>query len=156
LSRLRGIQYNPGMDSLSKPPPPSRAPSIESGQASAVAAGVLLAAIGWTALVWLIFNSLPTVPNRWLFFLLFQVALSGTALPFVRYLHQRFDKPGSTPVTYDVLVRQSLWVGLLGVACLWLRIPRLLSLPLALVLIAALVMVEFLLRLRERTQWRPE
>jgi hypothetical protein len=144
------------MDSLAQGPSQPNPPQVESAQASAVAGGVMLAAIGWTALIWLIFNSLPTVPNRWLFFLLFQVALTGTALPFVRYLHQRFDKPGSTPLGYIVLVRQSLWVGLFGVACLWLRIPRLLSIPLALVLLAALVTVEFLLRQRERAQWRPE
>ncbi len=136
--------------------PRPRSPSVESVHISAVAGGVLLAALAWTGLVWLIFNTIATVPNRWLFFLLVQVALSGTALPFVRYLHQRFDKPGSPPLNYMVLVRQSILAGLYGVICLWLRIPRLLSIPMALVVLLALVMVEFLLRLRERTQWRPE
>ena len=136
--------------------PRPRSPSVESVHISAVAGGILLAALAWTALVWLIFNTIATVPNRWLFFLLAQVALSGTALPFVRYLHQRFDKPGLPPLNYMVLVRQSILVGLYGVICLWLRIPRLLSVPLALILLLALVMVEFFLRLRERTQWRPE
>lgn len=121
-----------------------------------MAAGIFLAALSWTALVYLIIDTLPTVPNRWLFFLLLQIALSGTALPFVRFLHLRFDRPGSAPLPYTVLVRQSIWVGLFGVICLWLRIPRLLSIPMALIVIGALFMVELLLRLRERTQWRPE
>ena len=96
------------------------------------------AAVALPALVWLIFNTLPTVPNRWVFFLLLQVALTGSALPFVHYLHQRFDRPGSTPLGYIVLVRQSIWVGLFGVICMWLRIPRLLSIPLAVVVLGAL------------------
>jgi hypothetical protein len=90
------------------------------------------------------------------FFLLLQVALTGSALPFVHYLHQRFGRPGSAPLGYIVLVRQSIWVGLFGVICLWLRIPRLLSIPLAVVVLGALIMVEFFLRLRERSQWHPE
>ena len=144
------------MASPAQTPPTTHSPNVESVNISAVAAGILLAALSWTALGWLIFNTLPTVPNRWLFFLLLQIALSGTALPFVRYLHQRFDRPGPSPISYIVLVRQSVWVGLFGVICLWLRIPRLLSLPLALIVLGALLMVEFFLRLRERTQWHPE
>jgi hypothetical protein len=137
-------------------PSKSRAPNAASVQISAVAGGVFLAALSWTALVYLIVDTLPTVPNRWLFFLLLQIALSGTALPFVHLLHQRFDRPESPPVPYTILVRQSIWVGLFGVICLWLRIPRLLSLPMALIVLGALLMVEVLLRLRERTQWHPE
>jgi hypothetical protein len=131
-------------------------PELESIYASTVAGGILLAAVSWTALIWLIFNELPTVPNRWLFFLLFQIGLSGTAVPFVRFLHRRFDKPGDPPLNVEVLIRQSVLVGLFGTICLWLRIPRLLSLLVALVVLVALVMVESLLRLRERTAWRPE
>jgi hypothetical protein len=156
LARLAAILYNPGMATPTQAPLRSRSPNIESVYVSTVGGGILLAAIGWTGLVWLIFNSLPTVPNRWLFFLLLQIALSGTALPFVRYLHQRFARKEVPPVGYIVMVRQSIWVGLFGVVCLWLRIPRLLSIPLAVIVLAALVMVEFLLRLRERTQWQPE
>jgi hypothetical protein len=144
------------MASTSQTSHTSHSPNVESVNISAVAGGVLLAALAWTGLAWLIFNTLPTVPNRWLFFLLVQIALSGTALPFVRYLHQRYDRPAAPPVSYTVLVRRSVWVGLFGVICLWLRIPRLLSIPLALIVLGALVMVEFFLRLRERTQWHPE
>lgn len=138
------------------PQPKPRVPNAASVQISAVAAGVFLAALSWTALVYLIVDTLPTVPNRWLFFLLLQIALSGTALPFVHLLHQRFDRPGAPPMPYIILVRQAIWVGLFGVVCLWLRIPRLLSVPMALIVLGSLIMVEFLLRLRERTQWHPE
>ncbi len=129
---------------------------IEATHASVVVAGVLLAAAGWIALAWLITNELPTVPNRWMFFALLQIALTGTALPLVRYLNQRFGRQRGLFVEPGVLVRQATWIGLLGTSCAWLRIPRLLSLPLALVLFFALVGIEILLRIRERMQWHPD
>ena len=57
---------------------------------SVLAAGGALAAIGWAGMFWVVLNTLPTIPNRWLFFAFVQLGLTGTALPFVRYLHQRF------------------------------------------------------------------
>jgi hypothetical protein len=129
---------------------------VEATHASVVVAGVLLAAAGWIGLAWLITKELPDVPNRWMFFALLQIALTGTALPLVRYLNQRFSRQRGLFVEPGVLVRQATWIGLLGTSCAWLRIPRLLSLPLALVLFFALVGIETLLRLRERMQWHPE
>jgi hypothetical protein len=138
-----------------KPRLPRRA-EVEASHLSVVAAGVVLAVGGWSGLIWLIGNQLPTVPNRWAFYVLLQIALTGTALPFVRLLHQRFSRARALHVTATILVRQAVWVGLFGTTCAWLRIPRLLSVPMALVLILALVVIESLLRLRERMQWRPE
>ena len=112
-------------------------------------------AAGWAGLVWLITNRLPTVPNRWLFFALLQVALTGTALPFVHYLNERFRRSGAPSVPPNVLVRQDNWVGLFGTACAWLRVPRVLSWPVAFFLALSLVAIETFLRLRERSQWRP-
>ncbi len=129
---------------------------IEASHISVVIGGVILAVGGWSTLVWLVNNTLPTVPNRWAFFALLQVALTGTALPFVRFLHQRFSKDRALFVNPNVMVRQAVWVGLFGSICAWLRIPRLLSIPIAVVVALALVAIELLLRIRERTQWRPE
>lgn len=129
---------------------------IEATHASVVAAGVMLAAAGWIGLAWLVTNKLPTVPNRWAFFALLQIALTGTALPLVRYLNQRFGRQRGLFVEPGVLVRQATWIGLLGTSCAWLRIPRLLSLPLVIILALALAGIEALLRLRERMQWHPE
>ena len=129
---------------------------VEATHASVVVAGILMAAGGWSGLIWLITNRLPTVPNRWLFFALCQIALTGTSLPLVRYLNQRFSRQRGLFIEPGVLVRQATWIGLLGTSFAWLLIPRLLSIPLVLVLIFALIGIEILLRIRERTQWHPE
>lgn len=137
-------------------PPPTQIAAAHAGHLSAVAAGVLLAVGGWSGMLWLISNQLPTVPNRWAFYALLHVALTGTALPFIRLLHQRFSRQRGIFIGSGTLVRQAVWIGLLGTTFAWLRIPRLLSLPLAVVLILAIIIIEALLRLRERMQWHPE
>jgi hypothetical protein len=137
---------------------PTESPSTNrsAAQVSAVSAGVLLAVGSWSGLIWLLVNSLPTVPNRWVFYALVHIALTGTALPFVHLLHKRFSRDQALTMEPGVFVRQANWVGLFGAACVWLRIPRLLSLPMAIVFLIALLIVESLLRLRERMQWRPQ
>lgn len=129
---------------------------LESIQSSVVITGVLLAVIAWSGLAWLIINNMPTVPNRWMFFMLVQIAITGTSLPFVRYLHQRFSPKGGLLVPTTVMTRQAFLIGIFVTACLWLRVPRLLSAPIALIVMGALLAIEFLLRLRERATWRPE
>jgi hypothetical protein len=128
---------------------------IRTEHISVMVAAVLMTVGGWSGLVYLFINTLPTVVNRWIFFALFYVALSGTSLPFIRYLNKRFARSGVPPVPGMVLVRQSCWVGLFGTACAWLRIPRVLSWSVAFFLALALVMIEIFLRLRERAQWSP-
>jgi hypothetical protein len=127
---------------------------VEATHTSVIIAGVLLAVGGWAGLVGLVQNTYPTVDHRWAFFALLHVALTGTALPFVQYLNKRFARPGAPPVTAAVLIRQATWVGMYGAACAWLRIPRLLSWPTALVLFFALVIIEVVMRLREHAQYR--
>ncbi|HEC23346.1 MAG TPA: hypothetical protein ENI95_10575 [Chloroflexi bacterium] len=129
---------------------------VEATHTSVVVAGILVAVGGWSGLIWLLSNTLPTVPNRWVFYALLQIALTGTALPFVRFLNQRFSRERGLFLRPGVLVRQATWVGLFGTTCAWLRIPRLLSVPLAIVIALALIAIEALLRLRERAAWRPE
>jgi hypothetical protein len=85
-----------------------------------------------------------------------QLGLMGIALPVVQFLHRRFAPETGTADNPVVLIRQAAWVGLFGTVCMWLRIPRLLSIPLMLILIGALVAIEFFFRLRERMQWHPE
>jgi hypothetical protein len=113
-------------------------------------ASFVLMLIGWGGLVQLIITTRPRVGGEmWLFFILLQLAVTGTAIPIVRYFNVRF-----TPIHVDVppsgvIVRQSVWVGLLVVTCAWLLIPRALSLPIAIFLILIFVMIEVFLRSRE-------
>lgn len=112
-------------------------------------AGVIFMLVGWLGLYQLITTTLPRVGQRWIFFLLLQIAVTGTVLPFVRYLNVRF-----TPITAElppggVIVRQSIWIGLFVVVCAWLQIPRVLNLPIAFLVALAFIVIEVFLRSRE-------
>jgi len=114
------------------------------------ATAFLLLAIGWTGLYFLVATTLPTVGPRWLFFFLLIIAVTGTALPFVWLLHKRFG-----PAPSAVLLRQALWVALFASLGVWLQINRALTLSLALLLGVGFILVEWFLRLLERSVWRP-
>src|SRR5690606_5631516 len=101
--------------------------------------------------IWvLVTTTLPTSLPRWLFFVLLYVAVTGTALPFVRFLNMRFSR-GETPPAGGVLLRQSIWVGLFVVACAWLQIPRVLNPLIAFFLAFSLILIEVFLHIRERS-----
>jgi hypothetical protein len=133
-----------------------RREEAEAAHVSVAVAGAMLAVSGWAGLAWLVTNTLPTVPHRWAFYALLHIALTGTALPFARLLHRRFSRDGGIHVRAGTLVRQAIWFGLWGTVCAWLRIPRLLSVPVALIIALALAAIEALLWVRERTAWHPE
>jgi hypothetical protein len=116
-------------------------------------AAAIMAVVGWLGLILLLNTTLPTVGPRWLFFFLWTLAVTGTALPFVWVLHRRFDP---ARVLGGVLLRQSLLVGLLAGICMWLQINRTLTLPLALLLAIGLAGVEWLVRSVERSTWRAD
>jgi hypothetical protein len=119
-------------------------------------AAVIMIAVGWLGLYQLVTTTLPRVGQRWLFFLLLHIAVTGTVLPFVRYLNARF-----TPVDVElppggVLVRQSIWIGLIAVMYAWLQIPRVLTLPIAFFVALVFVLIEAFLRTREIRHERQE
>lgn len=111
--------------------------------------------IGWGGLYVLVTTQYPRIGGQlWLFFVLLNIAVTGTAMPFIRYLNVRF-----TPITRDlppagVIVRQSVWVGLYVVICAWLQIPRSLSMPVALLLAIVFIVIEVFLRVRESASER--
>ncbi len=114
---------------------------------------ILLAIIGWGGLIALVTSTLPTIGPRWLFFFLFFLALTGTSLPFIAFLHRRF--PSMPPPGASVILRQAIWFGIYGSTLAWLQIARVLTLSLAILLALGLALVEWLLRFRERSQWQP-
>ena len=75
--------------------------------------------------------------------------MTGSAIPIVRWVSQRLaPAQGDSPLT-GVVVRRSVWIGIIVVTCAWLLIPRYLSLPIVFILILLFVVVEVFLRNRE-------
>lgn len=113
-------------------------------------AAFLLALTGWLGLYQLVTTTLPLAFPRWLFFILLFMAVTGTVLPFARYLNIRFTPAYQSIPTGGIILRQSIWIGLFVVMCAWLQIPRVLNLPIAFFLGLSFVVIEVYLRLRER------
>lgn len=113
-------------------------------------AAVLMMLIGWLGLFQLISTSLPRIGGElWLFFSLLQIAVTGTVIPFVRFMNIRFTSLMDDLPPSGVIVRQSVWIGLFVVTCAWLQIPRALSVPLAIFVALVFIVVEIFLRTRE-------
>lgn len=115
-------------------------------------AALFLFIVGWGGLIFLIMSTLPTVIPRWLFFFLCVMAVTGTALPITAFLNRRF--PSTPPPTYFVVVRQALWFAVYLSTLLWLQMGRVLNPALAILLAVGLGLIEFLLRLSEKSQWK--
>lgn len=92
----------------------------------------------------------------WLFFACLFMAVTGTAIPFVRYLNVTFTPTDSEVPPSGVIVRQSIWIGLFVLMCAWLQIPRALSLPLAFFMGMVFIVVEVFLRTREIASLRDD
>lgn len=115
-------------------------------------ASILLFIIGWGGLAALIITSLPTVGPRWLFFFLCVLAITGTMMPIMAFLNRRF--PSTPPPTNMVVVRQALWFAVYISTLIWLQMGRVLNPALAILLVIGLGLIEFLLRLSEKSQWK--
>ena len=76
-------------------------------------------------------------------------AITGTFLPLVRFLNVRFTSLMDDVPPSGAVVRQSVWIGLFVVTCVWLQIPRALSAPLAIFVALVFIVVEIFLRTRE-------
>jgi hypothetical protein len=116
-------------------------------------AAAILMILGWGGLYATILFTTPNGGTRWLFFFLLILAVTGTILPLIALLHRRFSS--TPPVTNAVVTRQALWFGVFFATLAWLQIGRVLNPTLALLLAVGLIIIEWLLRLRERSQWKP-
>ncbi|PJF37344.1 MAG: hypothetical protein CUN49_00895 [Candidatus Thermofonsia Clade 1 bacterium] len=121
---------------------------LRADQNGVMAAGVLLAVSGWWLLARLVESAPPLAFPRWLFFILLYIAVTGSTLPFIGYLHRRFSR--LNPPSGGVILRQGMWFGLLAVTLAWLQMTRALTLASAGFLILALLVIETFLRLRDR------
>ena len=114
---------------------------------------LVLTIVGMGGLLLIIQSTVPTLGPRWLFFFLGVLALTGPSLPMVYFLNRRF--PSDPPVEGMVILRQALWVGVFGSTIAWLQLGRVLTVGLALILAGVFALIEFLLRLFERSRWNP-
>jgi hypothetical protein len=74
-------------------------------------------------------------------------------LPVVAFLHRRF--PSEPPAEQKVIVRQALWVGVYVALLVWMNFGQVVSVGLAVVFLVGFIVLEIILRLRERSIWRP-
>ena len=120
---------------------------------SVMPASLLLMVLGWGGFIAVILLSTPNGGTRWIFFFTAVMALTGMALPVAAFLNRRF--PSLPPPTTGVILRQAIWFGIYLPTLAWLQIGRMLTLPLAVLLALGFLMIEYLRRLRERSQWKP-
>lgn len=115
---------------------------------------LILCAVGLMGLFFIFVNTLPTLGPRWLLFFLLLVALTGLALPVTAFLNMRFQ---SEPLAGSgVVLRQAIWVGIYGDLLVWLQMGRELTFPMALFIAVGFILIEILLRMSERSRWKPK
>lgn len=114
---------------------------------------LILILVGWGGLYLLITYTYPYVWPRWSFFILVLAAFTGTVLPIVYFFHKRF--PAEVPAEANVVVRQAMWFGVYGATLAWLQIGRLVTVYVILSLAGGLIAIEYFIRLREKSHWKP-
>ncbi len=136
-----------GIITIMKQSPPST--KLPPDYAGVLFAAILMIISGWYGLYTLVTTQIPRVGQRWLFFVLLHIAVTGTVMPLVRYLNIRLT-PMTRPLpSSGVIVRQSVWIGIFVVTCAWLQIPRVLTVPVMFFLALAFSVIEIFLRSRE-------
>lgn len=116
-------------------------------------AAIILFVLGAGSFSLTVFALEPTVWARWLFFFGGALTLTGLALPATWFLNLRF--PSQPPAGANVILRQAAWVGVFGGLFAWLQQERLASLGVLAGLGLGLFVIEYLIRMRERSLWRP-
>jgi len=129
---------------------PSRLPPFR----SVLPFSFIIGISGWAGLVLVVITSLPTLGPRWLFFFFIVIALTGTILPLIYFLNVRF--PSDPPIGVPVVIRQASWVGVYGGILVWMQLGRILTTSIGVAIAIGLVVVEGLIRMRERSNWLPD
>ena len=120
---------------------------------STLPAAIILALTGWIGLLYLFLYMLPTLGPRWLFFFFSVIAVTGPFLPVAAFLNLRF--PTEPVANLGTVLREASLTGIFFATLAWLQLGRVLTLPLGLLLAAGIVLIEFLIRLREKGRWEP-
>ena len=115
---------------------------------------LILLLIGVGGLLYIFHQTLPTLGPRWLFFFFFLTAVSGLVLPVTAFLNQRFS--GGMPVEPHVVIRQAVLCGVCADLLAWMQLGRELTLTTGLIIVAGFALIEILLRVGERSRWKPK
>jgi hypothetical protein len=119
-------------------------------QRGVLLASLLMFIVGWGGLAHLVITTRPRVGGElWLFFILLQIAVTGTAIPLVWLVCQRLARSDNPLPLVGIVVRRSVWIGIIVVTGAWLMIPRYLSLPILSIIILLFIVIEAFLRNRE-------
>jgi hypothetical protein len=121
---------------------------LRADQSGALIAGGIMAGAGWAMLYTLVRTVPPLAFPRWLFFILLYIAVTGSVLPFVWYINQRFSR--FSIITGWVVLRQSMWFGLYAVTLAWLQMTRALNGVVVVFLALSMLVIEIFVRFRER------
>jgi hypothetical protein len=138
----------------SKPPSPQRSARqaararVRADQNGALLAGAIMAGCGVVMWSRLVNDTPPSAFPRWLFFITIYITITGFVTPLVWYLNRRF----SIRFTGGMMLRQSMWFGLLAVTAAWLQMIRALTPAAAIFFTLSIIVIEIFLRLRERPQ----
>lgn len=114
---------------------------------------IVLALIGWVGVAFLIQSTLPTLGPRWLFFFFVTLGTTGIGMPVIVFLNIRF--PSVPPIDANVVIRQACWVGVYSGIIVWLQLGRILTPTIGVIIAVGLVVIEGLLRFREKSKWNP-
>lgn len=114
---------------------------------------VLLVLSGAGGLAYIFLRTLPTLGPRWLFFFFLLIAVSGLALPILAFLNYRFQ--GEAPVESNVIVREAIFCGICADLLAWLQLGRELTVTTGVIVAAGFILIEILLRISERSRWKP-
>jgi hypothetical protein len=115
---------------------------------------IVLNLIGWVGLILLVNVFLPTLGPRWLFFLLLTIAITGLALPIVFFLHLRF--PTEPIAEMNTFIRESMMISVFVDLLAWMQLGRVLTPVRAFLVASGLTVIEYFLRLRERSKFKPK
>ena len=114
---------------------------------------VLLFLVGLTGLAYVIFNTLPTLGPRWLFFFFLMIGVSGLAMPIAAFLNYRFQ--GDKGVDTMDIIRESVLVGACVDLLVWLQMGQELTGTSAMIIVVGFILIEILIRVIEHSRWKP-
>lgn len=108
---------------------------------------IILCFGGWGGLLLLLSFTVPTIWPRWVFYALIILAVTGTTIPF-SYLFNKLMSETKI-VRHEIITRESVGLGVYFAVLSWLSIGKVLSFSIAIWLALGLIMIEYLIRLRE-------